>query len=185
MSPSAGCAVTPDFPIFERLRWEGVIERGDGGIIDCVLFYSDLRDSTKLTENLPLDGYLSLINKYFDCSAGAVTDHGGEVLKFIGEAVMAIFPIDLQSLPAVDMCRAAISAARDAFGRAAALSGQNPEDAGFSYGLSLHLGQVMYGNLDTERLLDFTVMVPVVNQVTRLEGLCKTMGVPIVMSEGF
>ena len=98
----------------------GVVERSDGGIIDCVLFYSDLHDSTKLAENLPLDGYLSLINKYFDCSAGAVTDHGSEVLKFIGDAVMPIFPIDLQNRPAVDMCRAAISAARDAFGRAAA-----------------------------------------------------------------
>ena len=54
---------------------EGVVERGDGGIIDCVLFYSDLRDSTELAENLLLDGYLSLINKYFDCSAGAVTNH--------------------------------------------------------------------------------------------------------------
>ena len=99
--------------------------------------------------------------------------------------MLPIFPIDLQTRPAVDMCRAAISAARNAFGSAAALSGQNPEDEGCSFGLSLHLGQIMYGNLGTERRLDFTVMGPEVNQVTRLEGLCKTMGVPIVMSEGF
>lgn len=162
---------------------EGVVERGDGGVIDCVLFYCDLRDSTKLAETLPLDRYLALINDYFDCTAGAVVDHGGEVLKFIGDAVMAIFPIDPATRPAVDMCRAAISAARDAFGRAAA--GGRKEAESFAFGLSLHMGHVMYGNVGTERRLDFTVMGPAVNQVTRLEGLCKSLGVPVVLSEGF
>lgn len=165
---------------------EGVVERGDGGIIDCVLFYCDLRNSTKLAEELPLDRYLALINDYFDCTAGAVVDHGGEVLKFIGDAVMAIFPVDSKTRPGVDMCRAAISAARDAFDRAAAR--QDPEDGrktAINFGVSLHLGQVMYGNVGTERRLDFTVIGPAVNQVTRLEGLCKAEGVPIVISEEF
>jgi len=161
---------------------EGVVERGDGGIIDCVLFYCDLRNSTKLAEELPLDRYLALINDYFDCTAGAVVDHGGEVLKFIGDAVMAIFPVDTESRPAIDMCRAAISAARDAFDRAAGNAGAGPA---FNFGVSLHMGQVMYGNVGIERRLDFTVIGPAVNQVTRLEGLCKSMGVPIVLSEGF
>ena len=79
---------------------DGVIERGDGGAIDCILFYCDLRSSTKLAEELPLDRYLALINDYFDCTAGSVVDHGGEVLKFIGDAVMAIFPIDAENRPA-------------------------------------------------------------------------------------
>jgi adenylate cyclase len=165
---------------------EGVVERGDGGIIDCVLFYCDLRNSTKLAEALPLDRYLALINDYFDCTAGAVADHGGEVLKFIGDAVMAIFPVNAQSRPAVDMCRAAINAARDAFDCAAAIgTADNPSGQAFSFGVSLHMGQVMYGNVGTERRLDFTVIGPAVNQATRLEGLCKSMGVPIVLSEGF
>ena len=165
---------------------EGVVERGDGGIIDCVLFYCDLRNSTGLAEQLPLDRYLALINDYFDCTAGAVADHGGEVLKFIGDAVMAIFPVDPQARPAVDMCRAAVSAARDALERAAAVRGSGEAVmAEFSFGISLHMGQVMYGNVGTERRLDFTVIGPAVNEVTRLEGLCKAKGVPIVLSDQF
>ena len=75
MNCHARCS-TPNLRRYSGNRvLEGVVERSDGGIIDSVLFYSDLHDSTKLAENLPLDGYLSLINKYFDCSAGAVTNH--------------------------------------------------------------------------------------------------------------
>ena len=98
---------------------------------------------------------------------------------------MAIFPVDTESRPAIDICRAAINAARDAFGRAAALQSGNSERPSLSFGLSLHMGQVMYGNVGTERHLDFTVMGPAVNQVTRLEGLCKSLRVPVVLSEGF
>ena len=72
---------------------DGLVERGDGRLIDCVLWYCDLRDSTRLADETPLDDYLVTLNDYFDCTAGAVLDHGGEVLKFIGDAVMAIFPV--------------------------------------------------------------------------------------------
>ena len=163
---------------------DGVVERGDGGMIDCVLFYCDLRNSTKLAEALSLDSYLALINDYFDCTAGAVVDHGGEVLKFIGDAVMAIFPVEANSRPAVDMCRAAVSAARDAFSRAVALEGVSDRPA-FRFGISLHMGQVMYGNVGTESRLDFTVIGPAVNQATRLEGLCKSTGSSLIASENF
>ena len=168
----------------------GVMSRGDGGMIDCVLFYCDLRGSTKLAEELPLADYLALINSYFDCTAGAVNDHGGEVLKFIGDAVMAIFPVDGDGRSAVDMCRAAINATQEAFERARKTngSGGGGETGGgpnIQFGISLHVGKVMYGNVGTDRRLDFTVIGPAVNQVTRLEGLCKTLDVPLVMSETF
>ncbi|MFP6773692.1 MAG: adenylate/guanylate cyclase domain-containing protein [Alphaproteobacteria bacterium] len=121
----------------------GVMSRGDGGMIDCVLFYCNLRGSTKLAEELPLADYLALINSYFDCTAGAVSDHGGEVLKFIGDAVLAIFPIDGDGRSAVDMCRAAINATREAFERAEKTNGGGDNGSGpnIEFGISLHRGQ--------------------------------------------
>ncbi|MHA1571379.1 MAG: adenylate/guanylate cyclase domain-containing protein, partial [Alphaproteobacteria bacterium] len=92
----------------------GFVARGDGRPIDCVLWYCDLRGSTALAEDLSMEAYLGTLNEYFDCTAGAVIDHGGEVLKFIGDAVMAIFPVDEKERPVVDMCRAALSTAREA-----------------------------------------------------------------------
>lgn len=165
---------------------DGMVERGDGGMIDCVLFYCDLRNSTGLAEQLSSEEYLALINGYFDCTAGAVVEHGGEVLKFIGDAVLAIFPIDSQHRPASDMCRAAVTAARDAFGRAAGLGGLSAEvHKALRFGISLHVGQVMYGNVGTDRRLDFTVIGPAVNHATRLESLCKVVGAPLIASDTF
>lgn len=165
---------------------DGVIERGDGGMIECVLFYCDLRGSSKLAEQLSLESYLTVINDYFDCTAGAVVDHGGEVLKFIGDAVMAIFPIDGETRPAVDMCRAAVNAAAEAVRRAEMVGETGREDrVAFQFGISLHVGQVMYGNVGTDRRLDFTVIGPAVNQVSRLEVLCKTLDTTLVASDKF
>ena len=164
----------------------GMVERGDGGLIDCVLVYCDLRDSTRLAEVMTPDDYLALINDYFDCTAGAVVDHGGEVLKFIGDAVLAIFPIDAGERPAADMCRAAISAAREAFDRSRReCEDKNRPADSLRFGISLHVGQVMYGNVGTERRLDFTVIGPSVNYANRLEGLCKRLDTPLIVSDSF
>ncbi len=165
---------------------DGVVQRGDGGTIDCVLFYCDMRSSTKLAEQLSLEHYLALINDYFDCTAGAIADHGGEVLKFIGDAVMAIFPVEAESRPAVDMCRAAVNAAREAFSRAERVNNKAVESgSAIRFGIALHIGRVLYGNVGTDRRLDFTAIGPAVNQVTRLEGLCKSLGTSLVVSETF
>lgn len=165
---------------------DGVIQRGEGGTIDCVLFYCDLRSSTKLAEQLSLEQYLALINDYFDCTAGAIADHGGDVLKFIGDAVMAIFPVEAESRPAVDMCRAAVNAAREAFSRVEQINSKVVEGGpAIRFGIALHMGRVMYGNVGTDRRLDFTTIGPAVNQVTRLEGLCKSLGTSLVASENF
>lgn len=166
---------------------DGLVERGDGRLIDCVLWYCDLRDSTRLADETPLDDYLVTLNDYFDCTAGAVLDHGGEVLKFIGDAVMAIFPIEEVSRPAADMCRAALMTAKDALARAERLnearSGNDlPE---INFGIALHVGQVMYGNVGTDRRLDFTVIGPAANEVARLDGLSKKLQTPLVASAAF
>ncbi len=166
---------------------DGLVERGDGRLIDCVLWYCDLRDSTRLADETPLDDYLVTLNDYFDCTAGAVLDHGGEVLKFIGDAVMAIFPVEEGSRPTADMCRAALMTAKDAIARAERL---NEDRTGnkfpdINFGIALHVGQVMYGNVGTARRLDFTVIGPAANEVARLDGLSKKLQTPIIASARF
>lgn len=166
---------------------DGLVERGDGRLIDCVLWYCDLRDSTRLADETPLDDYLATLNDYFDCTAGAVLDHGGEVLKFIGDAVMAIFPVEAGSRPPPDMCRAAMMTAKDAIARAQRLNETRTEknQPEIKFGIALHVGQVMYGNVGTDRRLDFTVIGPAANEVARLDGLSKKLQTPIVASAAF
>ena len=140
-----------------------------------------------MAEQLPIEDYLEAINAYFDCTAGAVLDHGGEVLKFIGDAVMAIFPFEDATRPPVDMCRAAAMTAREAMSRAASINAKRADKGlvPIHFGVSLHVGQVMYGNVGTAQRLDFTVTGPAANEATRLEGLCKSLGTPVVASSGF
>ena len=165
----------------------GLIARGDGRPIDCVLWYCDLRGSTALAEQLSMEEYLATLDEYFDCTAGAVLDHGGEVLKFIGDAVMAIFPFDAAARPAVDMSRAAMSTAREAILKTGPINADRRERGlpPVRFGVSLHVGQVMYGNVGTERRLDFTVVGPAANQAARLEGLCKRLDTPVIASAEF
>lgn len=166
---------------------DGLVERGDGRLIDCVLWYCDLRGSTAMADRMPLDEYLSMINDYFECTASTVMDHGGEVLKFIGDAVIAIFPIDGDTRPAVDMARAAVMATREALSKGERKNAERREKnlPPIDFGIALHAGEVMYGNVGTEHRLDFTVTGPAANEVTRLEGLCKILDVPVVASARF
>ena len=139
---------------------DGLVERGDGKLIDCVLWYSDLRNSTALADSMPLDNFLAMINDYFECTAGAVLEHGGEVLRFIGDAVIAIFPYEEETRPLVDMAHAAVATAREAVAR---VDIYNEKLAGtdrpsIRFGISLHIGSVMYGNIGTDRRLEFSVI---------------------------
>ena len=166
---------------------DGLVERGDGKLIDCVLWYADLRDSTALADKMPLDDFLGMINDYFECTAGAVIDHGGEVLRFIGDAVIAIFPYEAESRPLVDMTRAAVATAREAVAR---VDRSNEKTAGsgrppIRFGVSMHIGSVMYGNIGTARRLEFSVIGPAANEVVRLEDFCKLLGTQVVASSDF
>jgi adenylate cyclase len=115
----------------------GQSSRGDGETIECVLFYSDMRGSSVLSQQLEQDEYLATLNRYFDCVAGAVLDHGGEVLKFIGDGILAIFPINKDQRRAEAMCAAALAAAQEAYARAARLE-EPPQ-----FGTALHVGKVV------------------------------------------
>jgi len=126
-----------------------------------------------------------MLNQFFDCMAGAVLDHGGEVLKFIGDAVLAIFPIDDPDSPVA--AGHAIEAAQDAQRRIAVI---NQEDARrrakpIGFGVGMHIGNLMYGNIGTLGRLDFTVIGSAVNEASRIESMCKTLGQTILFSAEF
>jgi len=164
---------------------EGSIKRGDSENIHAVIWFCDLRDSTSLTEALAREDYLAMLNQFFDCMAGAVLDHGGEVLKFIGDAVLAIFPIDEPDRP--EAARHAIKAARDAEHAITQLNQQRTAQGAnaIGFGIGMHIGELVYGNIGTPGRLDFTVIGSAVNEASRIEAMCKTLGQNIILSSKF
>jgi adenylate cyclase len=164
----------------------GQIKRGDGREINAVLWFSDLRDFTGLNERMAAPDLLELLNNYLQIVGDALKAHGGEILKFIGDGVMAYFPAeDALFLPYVT--NNAIGAARrlvediEAANEARAAGGHDPVRCG----VGLHVGPVTFGNIGTEDRLDFTVIGPAVNRAARLESLTKELGVPILASAEF
>ena len=164
---------------------DGVIKRGDGEELNAVIWYCDLRNSTSLTEMMPKEAYLSYLNQFFDCMAGAVLDHEGEVLKFIGDAVLAIFPSTDCSNP--EACNNAIAAAEDARRRVETINQENldVDIPPINFGLAMHFGMLMYGNVGTPGRLDFTVIGSAVNEAARIEEMSKSLGEPVLISAEF
>jgi adenylate cyclase len=161
----------------------GRIRRGDGRGIRAVIWYSDLRESTALAESLTPDAFLGLLNHYFECAAGAVVASGGEVLDFIGDAVLAVFPITEDTPLAM-----AVVAATEAADKALALArGIDTSVATggvrFDLGVALAVGDVMFGNIGIPARLAFSVIGPTVNTVARIEKATKRLGVPILATE--
>ncbi|WP_164659992.1 adenylate/guanylate cyclase domain-containing protein [Tropicibacter sp. Alg240-R139] len=165
----------------------GQTARGDGNRIDCALFFSDLASSLPLSCELEERAYLQTLNDYFDCTAGAVLDHGGEVLKFVGDGVLAIFPFEQTTRPAQNMCMAALSAARESFARATQLNTARVRDNKpiIEFGVALHAGQVLYGNVGTEKRLDFTATGQAVGLLTRCEALTRDLESKILATDEF
>jgi adenylate cyclase len=164
---------------------EGAIKRGMGESIRAVIWLCDLRGFTSLSERLPREALIALLNDYFGHMCAALDAGGGEVLKFIGDALLGVFPIVGDDTASV--CARALAAADNA---QAALSAYNAEkaaagEAGIDYGIALHLGEVMYGNIGGENRLDFTVIGPAVNLAARLEGLCRDLRRPVLLSHAF
>jgi class 3 adenylate cyclase len=160
---------------------DGLIKRGDGEDIRAVIWWCDLRGSTGLAERLPREDYLRLLNDFFESTAGSVLRHGGEVLKFIGDAVMAIFPTGT----AADAPERALAATRETLDRVAQVNARGTAAAEIRVALALHHGEVTYGNIGVPGRLDFTVTGPAVNEVARLEGLSKQLDRPVVASAAF
>ncbi len=163
----------------------GHIRRGDVEALDAALWYSDLRDFTGLNERLAPTDLLDLLNAYFLAVGTAVADHGGEVLQFIGDAALAVFPVGDAGRP--EACRQALAAARAALGAAAADNRQR-DDAGqppIRFGIGLHVGAVSWGNVGSLDRLGLNVVGPAVNRTARIEGLTKELGTPLLLSEDF
>jgi adenylate cyclase len=161
----------------------GEIRRGSGQAIAAVLWSSDLRRFTRLSDRLPGERVIRLLNDLFDLQAKAITGHGGEILKFIGDGLLAIFPV---ASPA-DAARAAANALAAARETLAALREQAPPEGEppLEIVVALHYGTVIYGNVGSVDRLDFTVIGPAVNLVSRIEAVAKSRDLPLIVSDDF
>jgi adenylate cyclase len=156
-----------------------------GETIRAVIWLCDLRGFTALSERLPRDALIELLNEYLGAMCAALDAGGGEVLKLIGDALLGIFPVVAEEPAAA--CNRALDAAQKAQAALAALNATRTE-AGkpmIDYGVALHVGDVMYGNIGGENRLDFTVIGPAVNLAARIEGLCGELGRPVLLSADF
>jgi adenylate cyclase len=164
----------------------GAITRGSGEAIRAVIWFSDLRGFTALTDSVARDKVIALLNDYFETMVEVVAAKGGEALKFMGDGMLAIFELGALEDPA-DRCAAALRAARAAAEKIATrnLLRRAAHDPEIEFGLALHLGEVSYGNIGAPTRLDFTVIGPAVNQASRLEKLGHELRRPVVTSASF
>ena len=158
----------------------GDIRRGDGERIRAVVYYADLRASTRLSEAMDPDEYLQLLRDYYDCAAQPVIAEGGEILDYIGDAVLAIFPIrgDTGGPEAV---RAACRAMEAALTRREEIIAETPEKP-IRFCVCLAVGEVMFGNIGVPERLSFSVIGSVVNEVARMDDASKTLGRSVLVT---
>jgi adenylate cyclase len=156
----------------------GAIRRGDIVAVDAAILFVDMRGFTALTERETPAAVLTVLDRYFETVAQAIVDRGGDVLKFMGDGVLAIFPFE-QAGGAAAACGAAVGAVRAI--RQGLTAGPEP----VAVATALHLGPVLYGNIGSPDRLDFTVLGPAVNLASRLEGLAKQLDRPTVCSAPF
>lgn len=161
----------------------GRIARGVAERIEAVLWFSDLHGYTKITDTADPAHIIPLLNDYADVIVSTIHAEGGDVLKLIGDGVLAIFPAETRA-PA---CRRALAAAIAARQGVAALNQRRAAAAVpvTDMYLGLHVGEVFYGNIGSRERLDFTVVGPAVNEVSRIAGLCRSVDQPLLMSEAF
>jgi len=161
----------------------GEITRGRGHTLHAALWYCDMRNFTQLSEALPRDALIGLLDGYFDCMAKPVQAAGGEILKFLGDGMLAVFPCGTgpEACDAVERALAAATQALDALAaRNAAADGPKIET-----GIALHIGDVMYGNIGAADRLDFTVIGPAVNRVARVEDVCRVTRLALLTTAEF
>ncbi len=158
------------------------LRRGVGETIHAALLYADLRGFTSLSEAGPATAVIAALDAWFDRIAGAVHAFGGEVLKFIGDGILAIFPvIGDDSASACEAALRAVAAARAGMAHLDAARRQQGL-APLPFGIALHLGEILWGNIGAADRLDFTAIGPAVNLVSRLEGLCRPLEQTVLVS---
>jgi len=165
----------------------GQVQLGDTDSIHAVIWFSDLRGFTSMAQRVGPAAVIRALNELFGCQIPPVEARGGEVLKFIGDGLLAIFPFDPAVGASQARCRDALDAVAEAFAnldvqnRVRIASGELPID----FGVALHVGEVSYGNIGGANRLDFTCIGPAVNLAARLETLTGKLGRPVVLSEAF
>lgn len=170
----------------------GEIRRGYANTIDAAIWMSDMRGFTALADQLAPQTLLDLLNRYFDCQVPSIVDQGGEILKFMGDGLLAVFLLDPDGANAKKACNAALLAAREARVAVARLSRRLASRGVLAFGLqslrfgvALHLGQVLYGNIGSKNRLDFTCIGPAINLAARIERLTSKLGRTILASDEF
>ncbi len=166
---------------------DGQIRRGEGRAVPAAILLTDLRGFTALSDRADPADMVTWLNEHFDALGDPVERHGGEILKFLGDGFLAIFPVpDAGTLPC-PVCGAALEAATDALAANAALNTRRraaglPELAAECV---VHFGTVIYGNVGTERRLDFTIIGRAVNEASRIESQCAALGHALLVSDSF
>ena len=164
----------------------GQIRRGHTDTMDAAIWLSDLRGFTALSDRLPAETVVEILNCYFDCQVSAIRTHGGEVLKFMGDGLLAVFPIDEYVGDVRQVCSRVLEAARESRASVEAMHfpiGDAVER--FRFGVALHVGRILYGNIGGGNRLDFTCIGPAVNLAARLEKIAGRLNRTIVASAGF
>jgi adenylate cyclase len=163
----------------------GEIRRGSLEVISAVIMYADLRGFTALADTHGRDEMVEMLNTYFDCFVPVIESHGGQVLKYLGDGLLATFPLNAEG-PAV-ACTSSLDAAAESL-RCVAEANRERAAAGkpvMALDLVLHLGDLFYGNVGSADRLDFTVIGPAVNEAARIEALCSQNERNLLTSETF
>ena len=164
----------------------GSIRRGFTETIRAAIWLSDMRGFTALADSIPPAELIAVLNRYFDCQVPVILSHGGEVLKFMGDGLLAIFPLGAEADPQ-DVCRAALAASAEVRQAVGALSDwpASAEADAPRYGVALHIGELLYGNIGAANRLDFTCIGPAVNLAARLQGVASRLGRITLLSAEF
>jgi len=161
----------------------GSIRRGVADRIEAVLWFSDLRNYTRISDSAEPEQIIPMLNEYADAILSAINDCGGDILKLMGDGTLAIFTADARA----SACHAALAAADTARGAVALVNQRRSADnlPITDMYLGLHIGEVYYGNIGSRERLDFTVVGPAVNEVSRIAGLCRSVDQPLLVSSAF
>ena len=164
----------------------GQIRRGSGEAIAAVLWSSDLRRFTQMSDHHSGESVIGVLNDLFDLQAKAIVSHGGEILKFVGDGLLAIFPVANPG-EAPGAAANALAAAQEALAALGALRGRISlaGEPPLEIVIALHYGEVIYGNVGAADRLDFTVIGPAVNLVSRMEAIAKSLDLPLLVSDNF
>ncbi len=166
--------------------WAGQIRRGHAESMTAAIWLSDLRGFTALSDRLAAESVVDILNQYFDCQVPAIRKHGGEILKFMGDGLLAVFPMARDGGNLGEVCGRVLQAAREAKTEVDAMQyscGEAIER--FRFGVALHIGEILFGNIGGMSRLDFTCIGPAVNLAARLEKIAGKLGRTVVASSAF